>query len=191
MSNSKKSGGSSSTTPLLEEKHEEPKSQAESLPDQHGLTSPISTVPGRHGGAPQYSFNSDGSLMTNSETSVNGISKPVLLEIPSGFDVISCVVQFALHFGLAITVLTGHGLISDVDIAYPLGAIPPPFVSTSFQIISFSGAYSCLNAASGNIVSCFHVQFADGAGNVMGGRILTQMKAASTVTLVLAVSTQV
>ena len=33
--------------------------------NQHGLTSPISTAPGRHGGAPQYSFNSDGSLTTN------------------------------------------------------------------------------------------------------------------------------
>ena len=180
MSNSRKFDGSPSAL-LPEENHEEPKSKDTSSP---------SAAPGRHGGAPQFSFNSDGSLTTNSE-SMNGINKPVILEIPSGFDVISCVVQFALHFGLAVTVLTGQGLISEVDIAYPLNAIPPPCVSTSFQIISFSGAYRCLNAASGNIISCFHVQFADAAGNVMGGQILSQMKAASVVTLVLAVSTQV
>ena len=85
------------------ENHEEPKSEAESLPDQQGLTSPIPTAPGRHGGAPHYSFNSHGSLTTNCE-SVNGISKPVILEIPNGFDVRSCVVQLAQHFWVSVTV---------------------------------------------------------------------------------------
>ena len=155
--------------------------------NQNGLTSPISTAPGRHGGAPQYSFNSDGSLMTNGEP-VNGINKTFILEIPSGFDVISCVVQFALHFGLFVTVLTGHGLISDVDVAYSPGAIRPLCSSTCYHIISFSGTYRGSNAASGNIISVFHVQFVNDKGNVMGGRILSHMKAASTVTLVLAVS---
>ena len=67
---------------------------------------------------------------------------------------------------------SSQGHISVVDVAYPLGAIPPQCVSTSFQMISISGTYSCLNAASRDIISCFHVQFADAAGNVMGGRIL-------------------
>ena len=57
-------------------------------------------------------------------------------------------------------------------------------------MISISGTYSCLNAASGHIISCFHVQFADAAGNFMGGRIVSHMKAGSIVTLVLAVSTE-
>ena len=154
-----------------------------------------SQAPGRHGGAPQYSFNSHGSLTTNG-VSMNAINKhsvmeTVFLEIPNGFDVISCVVQFAQHFGVSVTVLTGQGLISDVVVAYPRSAIRLPCVSKSFQMISFSGTYSCLTAASGDIISCFHVQFADAAGNVMGGRIHSQMKASSIVTLVLAVSTQV
>ncbi|XP_017227687.2 AT-hook motif nuclear-localized protein 23-like [Daucus carota subsp. sativus] len=154
-----------------------------------------SPAPGSHGGAPHYSFNSDGSLTTNgvpmNAISNHSVMETIFLEIPNGFDVISCVVQFAQQFGLSVTVLTGHGLISDVDVACPPGAIRPPCVSTSFQIISLSGTYSCLNAASGDIISSFHVQFADAAGNVMGGRINSQMKAASTVKLVLAVSTEV
>ncbi|WOH15263.1 hypothetical protein DCAR_0934800 [Daucus carota subsp. sativus] len=152
-----------------------------------------SQAPCSHGGAPHYSFNSDGSLTTNgvpmNAISNHSVMETVFLEIPNGFDVISCVVQFAQHFGLSVTVLTGNGLISDVDVAYPRGAIRPPCVSTSFQIISLCGTYSCLNAASGGIISSFHVQFADAVGNVMGGQIHSQMKAASTVTLVLAVST--
>ncbi|XP_017227685.1 AT-hook motif nuclear-localized protein 23-like [Daucus carota subsp. sativus] len=122
---------------------------------------------------------------------MNASSTPVFLKIPNGFDVIGCVVQFAQRFGVSVTVLTGQGLISDVFVAYPPGAIPPPCVSTSFQIISFSGTYRCLDADSGDIISYFHVQFADGANNVMGGQVLSHMKAASTVTLVLAVSAQV
>ncbi|XP_063942681.1 AT-hook motif nuclear-localized protein 28-like [Daucus carota subsp. sativus] len=118
-------------------------------------------------------------------------STPVILKIPNGFDVIGRVVQFAQHFGVSVTVLTGQGLISAVDVGYPQGAIPPPCVSTSFQKISFSGTYCCWNAASGNIISCFNVQFADVAGDVIEGRIHSHMKAASVVTLVLAVSTQV
>ncbi|XP_017229021.1 AT-hook motif nuclear-localized protein 23-like [Daucus carota subsp. sativus] len=150
-----------------------------------------SQAPGRHGGAPHYSFNSHMSLTTN-DVSMNAINKhsvmeTVFLKIPNGFDVISCVVQFAQHFGVSVTVLTGQGLISDV-VVYPRGVIRPPYVST---MISFSGTYSCLNAASRDIISCFHVQFADAAGNVIGGRIHSQMKAASIITLVLAVSTQV
>nr|XP_017228605.1 PREDICTED: AT-hook motif nuclear-localized protein 23-like [Daucus carota subsp. sativus] len=158
MSNSRKFDGSPSTL-LPEENHEEPKSKDTSSP---------SAAPGSE--------------------SMNGINKPVILEIPSGFDVISCVVQFALHFGLFVTVLTGHGLISDVDVAYSPGAIRPLCSSTCYHIISFSGTYRGSNAASGNIISVFHVQFVDDKGNVMGGRILSHTKAASTVTLVLAVS---
>ena len=45
---------------------------------------------------------------------MNAISKysvkePVILEIPNGFDVISCVVQFAQHFMISITLLTSQG----------------------------------------------------------------------------------
>ena len=37
------------------------------------------------------------------------VKEPVILEIPNGFDVISCVVQFAQHFMISITLLTSQG----------------------------------------------------------------------------------
>ena len=41
--------------------------------------------------------------------SKHSVKEPVILEIPNGFDFISCVVQFAQHFRISVTLLTSQG----------------------------------------------------------------------------------
>ncbi|KAL8156543.1 hypothetical protein AgCh_001586 [Apium graveolens] len=108
---------------------------------------------------------------------------PFFLQIPNGCDVIGCVTQFAQSYQLPVTVLSGQGLVSDVDFMFPQTRTRPKFISGCFQMISFSGTY-CFNAVSGDIMSSFNVLLAGPQGAFVGGLVASTMKAASPVTLI-------
>lgn len=200
MDNSRKSIPSSSTNDIFEENHEN--ANPSLLPPQHptDMTTPPSfyvpntmhtptfSAPMTHEGA-GYSFNPDGYIVRNTE-GLNDMIQPsteksFILEIPSGFDVITCVKQFAQRYQLAVNVLCGDGLISEVDFMFPRSQVTPRTISGCYQIILISGTYGCLNAASPNTISDFTVELVDAQGTSVGGLVASTMKVASTVTLVI------
>ncbi|KAK1402823.1 hypothetical protein POM88_002436 [Heracleum sosnowskyi] len=139
-----------------------------------------------------YPINSDGHIVSNTE-GLNDVNqtfteKPFILEIPNGSNVISCVTQFAQRYQLPLTVLCGNGLISEVDFTFAQSPTHPTFVCGCYQMISFSGFYSCLNADSDDIISSFTVSLADAQGTTVGGLVASRMKAASPVTLVVCIT---
>lgn len=196
MENSKQSI-SSSSKPIVEEKHEEPMpSPLPQLPQTNpvsfnflsSLQAPTFPSPISHDEA-RYWINSDGYINHDIVGLNDGNQifreKPVILEISNGLNIMNCVAQFAQRYAVSVTVLCGDGLISDVDFMYPRSAIPPMHMYGCSQIVSFSGIYNYLNAASyGNVVGCFTVSLIDGEGNFKGGLVASTLKAASNVTLV-------
>ncbi|KAK1402832.1 hypothetical protein POM88_002437 [Heracleum sosnowskyi] len=202
MENSRKSIPSSSTY-IFEENHEDVKPSL--LPHQNPtITSPVSfnvpslihtptfLAPMTHGGA-RYLINSDGGIGSNTvglnDTNPHFTEKPFILEIANGSDVISCVTQFAQRYQVPVTVLCGHGLISEVDFTFPGALTHHTFLIGCYQIISFTGTYNCLNVPPpADIISCFTVSLTDAQGIFVGGLVASTMKAASTVKLVVCIT---
>lgn len=200
MDNSRKSIPSSSTH-IFQEDHEN--ANPSLLPPQHPnptttppsfnvpnpMHTPTFSAPMTHEGA-RYSFNPDGYIVTNTAEESNDMNQPFteksfILEIPSGFDVITSVKQFADRYQLFVNVLCGDGLISEIDFTYPRSQVTPRTISGCYQIISISGTYGFLNAASPGTISDLTVELVDAQGTSVGGLVASTMKVASTVTLVI------
>ncbi|XP_058746771.1 AT-hook motif nuclear-localized protein 17-like [Vicia villosa] len=114
----------------------------------------------------------------------------IVIEIPSGRDVVEYLIDFAQSQQVGITVLSGSGLVSDVTILLPKERVIDFPDEGQFNMISLKGTYinpnidqlspSLLSIASSNANFSIFVSNGD-QGQVFGGKVEGKIMAASVV----------
>lgn len=105
-------------------------------------------------------------------------------EIPPGTDVINWVVQLAQCKQLCVTVVSGSGLISLVDLNYGKSNLPPVTISGPLTLTSFSGAFlTC--SSSPHSRKFFTASLKRFDQQVFGGAVAGRMIASSPVVLMI------
>lgn len=106
-------------------------------------------------------------------------------EIPPGTDVINWVVQLAQCKQLCVTVVSGSGLISLVDLNYGKSNLPPVTISGPLTLTSFSGAFFLTCSSSPHSRNFFTASLKRFDQQVFGGAVAGRMIASSPVVLMI------
>lgn len=110
-----------------------------------------------------------------------------VMEISSGSDIVETIAAFAQHRHRGVSVLSGSGIVTNVNLRQP--AVPGGVITLEgrFEILSLSGAF--LPAPSPPGASGLTVYLAGGQGQVVGGNVVGSLVASGPVMVIAATFT--
>ncbi|KAJ3676261.1 hypothetical protein LUZ60_003673 [Juncus effusus] len=120
--------------------------------------------------------------------------RPVILEVASGTDIVSSISSFSVRRRAAVSVLSGTGAVTNVNLRHPSSPTSIMVLHGRFDILSFSGSV-LQNSSSGtggtSTVTCtnsgFTILVSGPQGQVIGGSVSGPLMASGMVVLVAAV----
>ncbi|XP_052172220.1 AT-hook motif nuclear-localized protein 19-like [Diospyros lotus] len=145
------------------------------------------TAPRKPRGRPPGSKNKPKQPVVLTQENDSGM-KSVVLEIAEGMDVIDTVVQFARRHQLGVAILGARGSVSNVVVRLPAAVMT---IQGTHEIISLTGTFMASLPVSSSASSpslspfAFGIALAGPNGTIYGGVLCGQVKAASTVVLLL------
>ncbi|XP_050908145.1 AT-hook motif nuclear-localized protein 28 [Lathyrus oleraceus] len=112
----------------------------------------------------------------------------VVLEIPTGNDVVEAIINFARRHEANIDVMNGSGLVSDITLLEPDSRVPAFQLDGPFHVLSIAGVYlnpDCFTVPPQLIhdplCTAFAIQLSGSRGQVFGGVIGGKINAANDV----------
>ncbi|XP_027345216.1 AT-hook motif nuclear-localized protein 28-like [Abrus precatorius] len=124
------------------------------------------------------------SLMFNPDTDQE--MKPIIIEVPIGFDVVGAVIQYAQRHQVNITVLSASGIVSNVTLCHSFSNTPAFTLHGPFTLMSLTGTYmnntsigdSSFSSSSSdpNPLCSFKISLSESSGQnfigIVGGKVV-------------------
>ncbi|KAL3521127.1 hypothetical protein ACH5RR_019276 [Cinchona calisaya] len=110
-----------------------------------------------------------------------------VLEITSGSDVVECISTFAQRRHRGVSVLSGSGIVTNVNLRQPAAVGGVITLHGRFEILSLSGAF--LPAPSPPVATGLTVYLGGGQGQVVGGTVVGPLMASGPVMVIAATFT--
>ncbi|KAL3650186.1 hypothetical protein CASFOL_006589 [Castilleja foliolosa] len=157
--------------------------EAHNLSGDFELTDPSSSSGRRPRGRPAGSKNKPKPPIIITKETPNAL-RSHLLEIANGSDISECISTFARRRNCGVSILSGSGAVTDVTLCQPSAPSGVITLPGKFEILSLSGAF--LPEPSPPGTARLMVYLAGGQGQVLGGVVAGELKAAGPVMVIAA-----